>query len=264
MVFRYLTNNNFVPSKIKLLVNVISYLIIAIGMVSVNSAYAGWQDILENLNSKVNKDDNNQLSSDKVTAGIKEALQVGTKKSIDLLGKRDGFYKDAEVKIPMPENLIKMQSFMERIGQKKLMDKFVVSMNRAAEQSVHATFDIFISAIKEMTLKDAIKIYNGRNDEATRYFRTTKGQQIHNTIHPIVAETTQKVGVTSNYKKITRRISRLQPSLAKQLPDIDNYVTEKTMDGIFKKIAHEEALIRKDPVARTTDLLKAVFGQTGK
>jgi len=234
------------------------------GFSGIVPVYAGWQDFLEGLNNKVKKVDKKQLSSNEVAAGIKEALQVGTKKSIDILGKRDGFYKDTEVKIPMPENLHKMESFMDKIGQKKLMDKFVESMNRAAEQSVHATVNIFVSSIKEMTLNDAIKIYNGREDEATRYFRASKAQQIHNTIHPIIADATQKVGVTSNYKKITRRVSKLQPSLAKQLPDIDNYVTEKAMDGIFKKIAHEEALIRKDPVARTTELLQKVFGQSLK
>jgi len=239
-------------------------MVLMVGYFSFYPAYAGWQDFLDNLTKKTKKITKKQPSSEEIVAGIKEALQVGTKKSIDILGKRDGFYKDAEVKIPMPEKLKSMESFMDKIGQKKLMDKFVESMNRAAEKSMHATVDIFVSAIKQMTLKDAIKIYNGREDEATRYFRATKGEEIHNTIHPIVADATQKVGVTSNYKKITRRVSKLNPSLVKHLPNIDNYVTEKAMDGIFKKIAHEEALIRKDPVARTTELLQKVFGQSGK
>ena len=222
---------------------------------------AGWKEFLDDVKSKVKPDSGSGLSSAEVVEGLKEALRVGSKKSIEALGKQNGFYKDNAVKIPMPEKLREVDRLLRKIGQKKLANKFVETMNRAAEQSVKSTFNIFVSAIKQMTLKDAVDIYKGREDEATRYFRRTKGEEIQQTIHPIVKKATQDTGVTSNYKKISKKVSSLHPSLAKSMPDIDNYVTEKTMDGIFYKIAREEAEIRKNPSARTSEILKKVFSQ---
>lgn len=224
-------------------------------------AIAGWKDFLDEVKSKVKSNSKGGLSSKEVADGLKEALRIGTKKSINILGAQDGFYRDKSVKIPMPEKLEKIESLLRKTGQKKLADRFIKTMNRAAEKSVKTTFNIFVDAIKKMTLKDAIDIYKGRDDEATRYFRRSKGGEIQKTIHPIVKKATQETGVTSNYKKIAKKVRALHPSLAKSMPDIDEYVTQKTMDGMFYKIAQEEALIRKDPAARTTDILKKVFSQ---
>lgn len=230
-------------------------------VVVTQKANAGWKDFVDDVKSKVSSKNKGGLTSGEIADGLKEALKVGTRKSIDVLGKQNGFYKDKSVKIPMPKKLKKVEKLLRNTGQNKLADKFIKTMNRAAEQSVKATFNIFVDAIKKMTLKDAVDIYKGRDDEATRYFRKTKGTEIHKTIHPIVKKATKQTGVTSNYKKIARKIRNLHPSLAKSMPDIDSYVTEKTMDGMFYKIAKEEALIRKDPAARTTDILKKVFSQ---
>lgn len=232
-----------------------------INVFSINETQAGWKDFLDEVKSNVKSLDKNKLSTDEIIEGLKEALRVGSKKSISILGQQDGFYKDQSVKIPMPEKLQKVERLLRKIGQKKLAEKFVKTMNRAAEKSVQSTLEIFVSAIKQMTLKDAMDIYKGREDEATRFFRKVKGLEIHDTIHPIVREATQQTGVTSTYKEITGKIRMLSPMLANDMPDIDNYVTEKTMDGIFHKLAKEEALIRKNPAARTTDILKKVFGQ---
>ena len=229
--------------------------------IDVNNAQAGWQDFVDEIKSKTKSIGKSELSSKEIAEGLKEALKVGSKKSIDILGKQDGFYKDKSVKIPMPDSLKKVDKILRDIGQKDLANKFVKTMNRAAEKSVQSTATIFVSAIKQMTLKDAVKIYKGKEDEATRYFRKTKSSEIHETIKPIVSKATKETGVTSYYKDISKKIRNLHPSLAKEMPDIDNYVTEKTMDGIFYKLAKEEALIRKDPVARTTDILKKVFSQ---
>lgn len=223
---------------------------------------AGWKDFLDEVKSKIKSDSKGGgLSSAEIADGLKEALRVGSKKSINILGKENGFYKDSKVKIPMPDKLKKVEKLLRKTGQDKLADKFIKTMNRAAEQSVKSTFEIFVDAIKKMTLKDAVDIYKGQDDEATRYFRRTKGNEIQKTIHPIVKQATLKTGVTSNYKKIAKKVRMLHPSLVKSMPDIDNYVTEKTMDGIFYKISKEEALIRKDPAARTTEILKKVFSQ---
>jgi len=235
--------------------------ILVVALSTAGSVHAGWKDLVNEIKSKVNSDGKSGLSSGEVAEGLKEALRVGTRKSINLLGKKDGFYRDQNVKIPMPEKLKQVDKLLRKTGQHKLADQFIETMNRAAEKSVTATIDIFVGAIKKMTLKDAVDIYKGREDEATRYFRKTSGPDIQKTIHPIVSDATQKTGVTSNYKKIAVRIRKLHPSLADSMPNIDDYVTEKTMDGIFYKIAKEEALIRKDPAARTTDILKKVFSQ---
>ena len=229
--------------------------------VMINSAQAGWRDFVDEVKDKVKSSRKGSLSSAEVVEGLKEALRVSSKKSIDILGKQDGFYRDKAVKIAMPEKLKEVDRLLRKIGQKKLADRFIKTMNRAAEQSVKSTVRIFVSAIKKMTVKDAMDIYKGRDDEATRYFRRTKGSEIQKTIHPIVKKATQETGVTSNYKKISKKVSGLHPSLAKSMPDIDAYVTEKTIDGIFYKIAKEEAEIRKNPAARTTEILKKVFTQ---
>lgn len=236
-------------------------LVFSINGLIAHNANAGWKDFVDEVKSKVKSRSKGGVSSKEVAEGLKEALRVGTKRSINGLGKQNGFYKDKNVKIPMPKNLKKVEKLLRKTGQNKLADKFIETMNRAAEESVKSTYKIFVSAIKGMTLKDAVDIYKGRDDEATRYFRKKKGSEIHKTIHPIVKKATKTTGVTSNYKKIAKKIRNLHPSLAKSMPDIDNYVTEKTMDGMFFKIAKEEALIRKDPAARTTDILKKVFSQ---
>ncbi|KPJ91330.1 MAG: hypothetical protein AMJ53_11910 [Gammaproteobacteria bacterium SG8_11] len=224
-------------------------------------ASAGWRDLVDEVKTKLTSSTKSGLSSSEVAEGLKEALTVGSKKSIDILGNTDGFYKDNAVRIPMPEQLKQVDKLLRRIGQDSLADGFIKTMNRAAEKSVTSTFNIFVSAIKQMTLKDAVEIYKGSDDEATRYFRRTKGGEIQQTIHPIVKKATQETGVTSNYKKIASKVRKLHPSLAESMPNIDDYVTEKTMDGLFYKIAKEEALIRKDPAARTTETLKKVFSQ---
>ena len=226
-----------------------------------DSAHAGWRDLLDKLKSKLDVNHEKKLTPAEIVAGLKEALRVGTQKSIDILGKPDGFFKDQSVKILMPEKLEKAEKLLRRLGQDRLADNFIETMNRAAEKSVHTTFTIFVKAIKQMTINDVMKIYNGREDEATRYFQTTQGQEIHNAIFPLVKDATEKTGVTSTYKEIANKIHKLHLPVDVDMPDLDNYVTQKTMDGIFLKLAKEEALIRKDPEARTTEILKKVFSK---
>ena len=191
---------------------------------------------------------------------LKDALRIGARKSVDTLGKTNGFYKDAEVKIPIPDQLRRVEKLLNQLGQKELVKNFRLTMNRAAEQASQTTFDIFADAIKNMTIQDATKIYSGREDEATRYFRQKKEAQLFETIKPIVQKATASTGTTSNYKKIVYRTKKINRSIARGLPDIDEYVTRKTIDGLFHKIAQQEAKIRKNPVERTTEILKQVFG----
>jgi len=234
-------------------------------------AHAGWGDFLGDLiggneqksqpaiSSTVSK----SLSADDMNGAILDALSVGVKRAIKLLGKRGGYLNDAAVRIPMPDNLQKVESVLRRFGQDKYADRFIKAMNSAAEQAVPKTTQIFLDTIKGMSLTDAKMILNGSDDAATNYFRTKTSTQLEKVIKPIVSTTMDDVGVTKAYKKLVSKADFLGDYVDKDSLDIDSFVTRKTMDGLFLKLAEEEAKIRKDPVARSTDLLKKVFSQFG-
>jgi len=229
---------------------------------SISNANAGWLDRLKELKQQYSESSSssNDAGAD-ISEGLKEALKVGSQKSIGVLSKRDGYFKDPKVHIPLPSQLDRFASLMERIGQKEQVSEFVMTLNRAAEKSVAVTGDIFLNAIKKMTIVDAVNIYRGGDDEATRYFRRTAGPELFKAIRPIVADSTTKVGVTHQYKRLRSKGGNFGRLLTKNTPDLDTYITEKTIDGLFVKIAEQEAEIRHNPKARTTDLLRKVFGR---
>jgi len=246
-------------------INCLQLLIVIVSLMSMTltsqSAHAGFLDKLKELRDDYKKSQSTSKDdSTDISAGLKEALKVGSQKSIQTLSKEDGYFKDPKVHIPMPEQLNKLGELLERIGQKEHVVNFVMTINRAAEKSVSVTGDIFIDAIKQMTIVDAINIYNGADDEATKYFRKTAGPNLIKAIRPIVIDSTEKVGVTRQYKKMRSRGGNLGKMLVSSTPDLDEYITTKTIDGLFVKIAEQETLIRHDPKARTTELLKKVFG----
>jgi len=236
-------------------------------------AYAGWGDFFGELlsGSKDSKQDQSStsnvvskaLSAEDMNGAILDALSVGVKRAIELLGKQGGYLNDAKVRIPMPDNLQKVESVLRRFGQDKYADRFIQTMNSAAEQAVPQTTQIFLDTIKGMSLSDAKKILNGPDDAATNYFRSKNSAQLEKVINPIVSKTMDDVGVTKAYKKLVSKADFLGDYVDKDTLDIDSFVTRKTMDGLFLKLAEEEAKIRKDPVARSTDLLKKVFSQFG-
>ncbi|MDH5228736.1 MAG: DUF4197 domain-containing protein [Gammaproteobacteria bacterium] len=221
---------------------------------------ADWRDKLKEAAQIVEEQKSDKPNQKEVAQGLKQALENGSDKAVTTLGKTDGFYKDPSVKILMPPELLKVDQTLRKIGQNKLADEFIQTMNRAAELAVKTTLNIFVDAIKKMTIIDALTILAGSDDAATRYFERTEGSRLHGTIKPIVTDATKTVGVTKVYKKIRNRLRFVAPSLTNNLPELDEYITQKTMDGLFLKIAEEEGRIRKDPVARTTDLLRRVFG----
>ncbi|MFW2372742.1 MAG: DUF4197 domain-containing protein [Gammaproteobacteria bacterium] len=228
------------------------------------TSQAGWSDFVSDIKKTVKQkagvSTTSTLSEDKIIAGLKQALNQGVEKSVKQLGTRNGFLKDASVKIPMPHTLKNLDRGLRIIGQNKLADKFINTMNHAAEKAVPETLDILVSAVKSMTLKDAVKILNGEDDAATQYFKRNSMSELRIVIKPIVHKATNKVGLTNAYKKMINKAGYLARYIDKDSLDIDQYVTNKTIDGLFMKIAVEEKRIRKDPVARTTDLLKDVFG----
>lgn len=215
----------------------------------------------------------NSLSQDQMVTGLKEALGKGVQNAVSQLGHEGGFLTNLNVKIPMPENLRTVEKALRKIKQEKLADDFVRSMNSAAEQAVPEAAAVFSDAIKQMTIADAKDILAGTNNAATQYFRRTTETNLFARFYPVVTNATQQVGVTAYYQRMMARSgggSTLGGLLggtglvkAEDL-DIDKYVTNKTLDGLFKMVAEEEAKIRANPVARTTDLLQKVFGASAQ
>ena len=209
------------------------------------------------------------LSQDQMVNGLKEALGNGVRQAQATLGKPDGFLKDLNVRIPMPESLQKVEKALRTLRQDKLADEFVTTMNRAAEQAVPEAAAVLGDSVKQMSIADAKSILTGTNNAATQYFRRTSGTNLHARFLPIVKAATEKTGVTSAYKRMTDKagggLGGLSAGLlGKGTPDLDDYVTRKALDGLFLKIAEQERQIRMNPVARTTELLQKVFGAAAK
>lgn len=213
------------------------------------------------------------LSTEQAVAGLREALGKGVQNAVKNLGREGGYLSNPEVKVTLPEKLQKVEATLRVAGQGKLADDFVATMNRAAEQAVPAAAGVFAGAVAKMSFADAKAILSGPENAATEYFRRNTQTNLFNAFLPIVASATEKVGVTSTYKKMTAKASAAQslgslvgvktPALLSQ-SDLDSYVTNKALEGLFKMVAAEEKNIRENPVARTTGLLKTVFGAAQK
>jgi len=203
------------------------------------------------------------LDSKTAADGLKEALGVGTGRSVDLLGRPDGYLKNLEVRIPVPEKLHVVETSLRTVGQGGVVDGFVTSMNRAAEAAAPLAKRVFLDTIKEMTFDDALRIVRGKDHEATDYLKVNAGPRLDTLFRPIVHRQLDAVGTTRSFDAMMRRASTL-PFAGKRPFDLDAYVTGKALDGMFLMIGREEEKIRKDPVARTTDLLKTVFGASGE
>ncbi len=229
----------------------------------VHSVHAGWDSFLKNIFSGENTEaigpGLSGLSNSDVIEGLKQALSQGTKNAITSLGKKDGFFANQKVKIPMPEKLQTVETTLRKLKQDELADEFVLTMNRAAEQAVPETAEVFAESIKQMTIEDAKSILNGPDNAATQYFRKTSGNRLSEKILPIVKNATNQAGVTRQYKKLIDQIGFMSNIIDIESLDLDRYVTDKSVDGLFTLLADEEKLIRTDPAARTTELLKKVF-----
>lgn len=201
------------------------------------------------------------LTSAEIVEGLKQALDTATEIAVNQLGREGGFLDNARVRIPMPEELDWVEQSLRKIGQDRMADDFITTMNRAAEQAVPGALAQFHAAIQAMTLEDAQSILTGPDDAATRYFRRQSEEALRAEFLPLVRETTERAGVTSAYKSMTRQFDRFGGLLNAQSLDLDAYVTDKTLDGLFLVVAQEEARIREDPVARSTELLKKLFGK---
>ena len=209
----------------------------------------------------VKKTTSSTVSDSEIAGGLKEALSNGVRFAIDTLGKENGFLNDARVKIPLPNSLQKVEKGLRVAGQGKVVDEFVASMNHAAEKAVPVAIDVFVDAIKQMSFDDARKIlFSGEKDSATQFFRRTSEETLRGKFRPIVEKFTAETGVTNKYKTMLGKYGFAAKLLGNDATDLDGYVTQKALDGLFFMIGEEEGKIRKDPIGRTTGLLKKVFG----
>jgi hypothetical protein len=254
-------------------------LVMALAVIALPVAATGsgqFKDLLNKVKQSTHHADSSQLGSNlptsDIAAGLKEALAKGTTNAINSLGRDGGFWNNPKVRIPLPGKLDQAAKLARQLGQGAKVDAFELSMNRAAEKAVPQVAQIFGDAIRKMTLSDARGILTGGDHAATDYFRRVAGDALTSRIHPIVARATSSVGVTEKYKSFTSghsggelggMLGKFGGGKSDQTGgplDLDDYVTKETINGLFTEIGAQEQSIRTNPGARTTDLLKKVFG----
>ena len=193
-------------------------------------------------------------------AGIKEALAKGTESAVNSLSKTNGYFGNQGVKIVMPSSIQKVADVARMSGYQKQVDEFVLSMNRAAEAAVPLAAKIFGDAVRDMSVDDARGILTGGDTAATQYFRRKSGDKLYAAFKPVVSSKVNEVGATRAYKDMMGQYQNA-PFVSKQSLDLDDYVTNKALDGVFYMVGQEEKSIRTNPAARSTELLKTVFGK---
>jgi len=203
------------------------------------------------------------LTTAEVNEGLKEALIKGISNGADLASQLDGYFKNPEIKIPFPPDVKKVEDRLRQLGLGGEVDKFVMTLNRGAEDAAKEAKPIFIAAIKQMTIDDAWAILRGEPDAATQFLQRTTSAQLKEKFSPVIQASLNKVNATKYYSDLVTRYNSI-PFVQKVNPDLNDYATDLAMQGLFTMIAKEEKSIRQDPVARTTELLKRVFGSQTK
>lgn len=218
-----------------------------------DSSNPGGLDDLKNLTNL-----SSVLSDEDLINGFKEALQIGSEQVVAQLGSTDGFNTDEIIHIPLPQNLQKARSILKRVGMESVADDLELKLNRAAEAAAPEAKELFINAIKSMSFEDVRNIYKGPNDSATQYFREKTSVDLSERMRPIIDSSLADVGALATYDKFVESYSSI-PLVPDLKGNLNDYVVDKGLDGIFYYLAQEEAAIRENPVKRTTDLLKKVF-----
>jgi hypothetical protein len=203
------------------------------------------------------------LTTAEVGEGLKEALIKGISNGSDLASQVDGYFKNPTIKIPFPPDVKKVEDRLRQIGLGGEVDKFVMTLNRGAEDAAKEAKPIFIAAIKQMTIDDAWAILKGEPDAATQYLKRTTSGELKNKFMPVIKNSLDKVSATKYYGDIVNKYNSI-PLVQKVNPDLNDYATDMAIQGLFTMIANEEKNIRQDPIARTTELLKRVFGSQQK
>jgi hypothetical protein len=198
------------------------------------------------------------LTEGEVSNGLKEALEIGSGNAASNAAKNGGFFRNAAIKILMPPEAQKVENTLRSVGLSKPVDDFILSMNSAAEEASKEAAPILRNAVRGITINDAFNILRGSNDAATVYLKEKTSADLQNAFKPVVVKAMNKVEVTKYWNTVSTAYNKI-PLVTKVNPNLENYITEKAIDGLFKLIADEEFKIRKDPVARITPLLRRVF-----
>jgi len=219
---------------------------------------AGLLDFL--FTGKTTQSSDTAPDNDTLVSGLKEALSIGTKNAVDSVGSVDGYFKNQMIKILVPEKIRNAADLLGKVGFQKQVDAFVLSMNRAAEKAAPQARGYFTDALKEMTFDDAVGIWKGGDTAATEYFKNKTHERIFQAFKPVISSSMNEVGVTRSYKEMIQKYEAI-PFMKSGSLDLDNYVTNKALDGLFYTVGQEEKKIRTNPTARVTELLRKVFGK---
>ena len=225
-------------------------------LIPFSSGYADFGSIFKKVQEAIGG--SSGVSQDEIVDGLKEALEIGAGKTVQALSQVNGYYDNPQLRIPLPQSLQKFEKILRATGFASELDAFELSMNRAAEKAAPEAKTLFVDAIREMTFSDADKILKGADNEATAYFKNKTSGKLQALFKPIIEQSIESVGVTRSYQSLSEKIQSI-PFAGDYAVDLDDYVTEKAIDGLFIRLAEEEAKIRNDPAARVTDLLKKVF-----
>jgi hypothetical protein len=228
----------------------------AVLFVMAGPAGAQWDKLLKGLGGQGSAGAG--LSDAKIGAGLKEALQVATEKTVSLTGKTDGYFANQAIKILMPEKLRSFETGLRAVGYGGQIDELVLGMNRAAERAAPQAKQIFFDAIGDMSFDDARKLLNGGDTAATEYFRGKTTPRLTTAFRPVVEQSMSQVGVSRQYKDLVGRFDSI-PFAKSQAFDLDGYVVDRGLGGLFAVLGEQEKQIRTNPTARATDLLKEVF-----
>ena len=225
------------------------------GLLSFTEAFSQirWADLLKGIPSA-------GISEKEAGQGVKGALAQGVTRAVLSLHKTDGFFGSELYKVLLPPDSQKAETVLRKIGLGGQVDKAILAINRAAEDAVGEAGPIFTSAIKEMTLTDALGIVRGNKDAATQYFKRNTSQELITALTPPIEASLDRTNATKYYANIANTYNRLPTSFNKVNPDLTDYVVGKAVDALFDQMAKEEANIRANPLARTTEILKKVFG----
>jgi hypothetical protein len=212
--------------------------------------------------STLNTSRTGSLTSAEAASGIREALEQGVGKGIALLNKENGFFGNQAYKLLLPPDAQKIENTLRQVGMGALVDRAILQVNRAAEDAVGSARPIFTEAITQMTIPDALNIIKGPNDAATQYFREKTTDKLVSAFTPVIKTSLDRFSATKYYNDMINTYNGFPTTLNKLNPDLTSYVVNKTVNALFDQIAKEEANIRANPRARTTELLKKVFGRS--
>ena len=219
-----------------------------------------WKD-LKKAAEKVNKEliNKNPFSEEEAANALKETLNKGMEKGVSVLSVKDGYFANPKVKIPFPKNATKVADKLKKLGMQKQVDEVVLSINRAAEDAANSAKSIFVDAIKKMSIKDAIGIVKGNKTAGTDYLNRNTNSSLAKAFKPIIKISLEKVNATKRWESVMNTYNKI-PFVEKVNPELETYVTEKAISGLFFMLAQQEIAIRENPRERTSALLKKVFG----